>query len=259
MRRHATWMLAVVLGGCAIGQYETDPTWGYFDGELPDGCNQKDGTAELIPVSGGYCIDATEVTQKEYLDWFDPDNPPDRCSEPDPDEEDCWNQAAKSDDFPMVCVDWCEADAYCQAQGKTLCGTHEGGAVAAEVLDDPAESQWYNACSSGGRFDYPSGSDYHWSFCNVLLEDGQPPPLASVQTHAACHPPGLSVYDLVGNVAEWVNSCDGERCWVRGGAAGERDDESNLANPEDVKCTYKQFRLKHWRQDRTGFRCCQVP
>lgn len=89
---------------------------------------------------------------------------------------------------PMNCVDWSEATAYCQAQGKRL----------------PTREEWSWAASNGGRTLYPWGDEapkadqIRWK-----SREGTAP--------VGTHPAGATfngINDLAGNVFEWTSSDD---------------------------------------------------
>jgi hypothetical protein len=67
-----------------------------------------------------------------------------------------WRAHARSIRGPMqVCVDWCDAHAYCKPVGKRLCGKIGGGPNLYADYASASSSEWYRACSSGGSFTYP--------------------------------------------------------------------------------------------------------
>lgn len=121
------------------------------------------------------------------------------------------------EDEPMVCVDWCDAHAYCKAVGKRLCGAIGGGETSFEAHADPGVSQWMAACSSAGLFHYPYGNTFDPHACNGA--ELQPEECVTqgrcraraVATLPECRGPEApfnGVYDLSGNVSEWEDSCD---------------------------------------------------
>jgi len=206
--------------------------------ELEDCWNGVLCVAKSVKVTGGYAMDATEVTRGQYMAWLALSPPtsslPGRCS---------WNDSyapgagtacqSASDpskpNVPVNCVDWCDAKAYCEYVGKHLCGRIGGGAVPMEQdqLADPSLSAWYNACSSGGLYDYPYGDEWVEGACNVgSPQDATTLPVESFDTCTSAVPGFEGVYQLVGNVAEWEDACDDshvaplaaqDKCAVRGG------------------------------------------
>ena len=139
------------------------------------------------PTSGVYYIDATEVTIGQYNDWL-VTNPPLPASSDDA----CgWDMSyapdalclrtgscreAECDHHPQVCIDWCDASAYCKAVGKRLCGAINGGSIPIGDGADTDVSQWYRACTSAGKLEFPYGNNYQPGYCNdsshnLLLTD----------------------------------------------------------------------------------------
>jgi formylglycine-generating enzyme required for sulfatase activity len=142
-------------------------------------------------------------------------------------------------DIPVGCVDWCDAAAYCQWAGKRLCGKVGGGPV--DLKDGPASSgsEWYYACSQGGKTAYPYGNTYTKGTCY----DGDPDAIGGKVADSMCHgnsSPFDSILDLSGNLAEWENSCDDIHCRLRGGSAAAPLMSSHaptIRQPPRSRCT----------------------
>lgn len=221
-----------------------------------------------------FCIDRTEVTRSQYMAWLatgpSPDGLPERCdsSESFQPSEECMNHKAvcKSgcDDKPMVCVDWCDAYAYCKAMGKRLCGAIGGGPTPFDEFANDKVSQWFAACSSGGQFTYPYGNTFDPHACNVAEE--QPSAcierlecdLLNVASLSTCQPPNSpyrGIFDLLGNVMEWEDSYDTAttHCRLRGGSMDPAVGQ--------VTCAFDSMSLTrgvgpHYAGWDVGFRCC---
>lgn len=155
----------------------------------------------------------------------------------------------------MACVDWCDAYDFCQGVGKRLCGRIGGGPNAQAESTESSQSQWYNACSSGGVNDYPYGDDYQPTICNDFDYGTAHEGLRAspVQSFGECQPavPYAGVYDLSGNVLEWEDSCEVDAalfCLVRGGSYWEAGQNLLCAAGVSVHLeTYSEY---------VGFRCC---
>ena len=228
----------------------------------------------MVPWSEGFCIDSTEVTRDQYAAWL--------TSWPRIDTQDplaCgWNQDYSPDvgcmrstgrsgicegsecgDHPQVCIDWCDAVAYCTAHGKHLCGRIGGGPSSPAEYANNEISQWYAVCTSGGKYPYPYGDTYQPYSCNghenwdfSEYPNGMTTPVGSM---AECQSPlerYAGVFDLSGNVYEWEDSCEGSggsaRCNLRGGSA------VNLGNALD--CGRDLLDSRSAAGYGRGFRCC---
>lgn len=228
-------------------------------------CPTGKGGSTLVPMSGGYCIDATEVTRDQYNQWL-ATNPSTTGRPPvctfnttfAASSSTCLSASCTQNcgSHPMTCIDWCDAHAYCADQGKRLCGKVGGGAYPYQSPGITTDSQWYNACSAGGQELYVYGDNYVLNRC-VVNEGGS----SAVMYKSDCHSKVqgyLSTFDMIGNVKEWMDSCQGtsgqyDYCLVSGGSYFT----SNAAN--DAKCSSTaQFDRAAAYQD-IGFRCCTDP
>jgi formylglycine-generating enzyme required for sulfatase activity len=213
----------------------------------------------MVMLPDGYAIDITEVTRSQYTAWLstnpDPSAQPTYCLDSTRFQPDQWCmerpsvcQGSGCGQHPQVCVDWCDAIAYCQAVGKRLCGKIGGGANAVGDFADPTKSQWFNACSSGGRSDYSYGNAYNAEACNNSQTTVETGSLSTCQSSVLEY---AGVSDLSGNVAEWEDSCLGysrqaDECRVRGG--------SFLDN--NLRCDNADIFSRDTDSPTIGFRCC---
>jgi formylglycine-generating enzyme len=199
------------------------------------------GGPAMVRLPEGYCIDSTEVTMRQYQDWLDTN--PSTAGQ----ETFCAGNAFELDancvrtdpaypivghnEYPVVCVDWCDARAYCSAVHKRLCGRIGGGSETWEECTTRGVSQWHGACTSGGtNSHYVYGNGFNPDACNGAYNPDAGTYAAGksatqVGTMPGCQSsvPGYQrIFDLSGNVWEWEDACsvvDSElRCAIRGGS-----------------------------------------
>jgi formylglycine-generating enzyme len=230
----------------------------------------------MVPIPGpttdtNYSIDSTEVTRKQYAMWLATTNAATLSAQ---DSATCgWNTdftagatcmtssyvcQTDCDNHPQVCVDWCDAYAYCKGVGKRLCGKIGGGPNLSADYASASLSQWHRACSSGGSFTYPYGNTYNGTTCNGYDYWGSSSTATTlaVGTLSGCQAaaPYADAYDLSGNVWEWEDSCDSTAvgssasCRLRSGSF--TSDSSYLA------CSLgdDDYRSVVWGD--LGLRCC---
>lgn len=225
----------------------------------------------MVLLPQGYCIDSTEVTREQYAAWLSTnpsisDQPP-QCAFNDTfvAGPGCFNEllvgavylGPGNEKHPQICVDWCDAYAYCKGVGKRLCGRIGGGPSAYfDDYDKASASQWYNACSSGGINAYPYGNTFDPTACNGGNDRSRTTVQVGSMPGCQSELPGYrGVYDLSANVWEWEDCCErsngfDDLCLIRGGMFTEW--------PPDVYACDISPSMTH-RGDRAisfGFRCC---
>jgi formylglycine-generating enzyme required for sulfatase activity len=197
----------------------------------------------------GYCIDSTEVTQSQYAAFLD--SAPRREDQPDG----CASNTSfvKHNDGNIdvehgplpVSATWCDAYMYCKWAGKRLCGAIGGGASPYGTTD-PAKSEWLEACSRGGSRAHPYGATSDAGACNDGPIGGAVVEVGSFTDCVGGYP---GIFDMEGNVSEWVDECEPGPtgvCAHRGGsfATEMRTCDQYESHPRDVAFTGY------------GFRCC---
>lgn len=239
-------------GGSGAGG---DGAGGLGTGECPAGLGGP-ALVRIVVPGGAYCMDATEVTNADYDLWLgevpNPAQQPAHCSANASFTPPGWPPSATDVNRPVVKVDYCDAEAYCAAQGKHLCGAIGGGPLPSAASQDATASEWLFVCTSGGAVPYPYGGAYDTTACNGVDSPG-PNQLLDVGTSPGCEGGVQGVFDLVGNVWEWDASCDAyagpsDTCRVRGGGYDSA--------AQAMTCTAAATFPRSGSSFNVGFRCC---
>jgi len=128
--------------------------------------------------------------------------------------------------LPATTVTLAAARQHCETQGKRLC----------------TERQWMNACFGGNRLSHAYGSQPRAGICNVAASHLSPTGL-----FRRCLSDG-QIYDMLGNVMEWVESdANSESGMLAGGSF-----RSGL----QTSCFTRKMTTVHARSMEAGFRCC---
>ena len=198
-----------------------------------------------------FYIDKYEVTNGRYLEFVKATNHrvPQNPKNPT---RNLWEGTAISEslvDRPVVNVDWADADAYCTWAGRRL----------------PREAEWEKAAKGNNDWRFPWGNveptNKHLNFNQKWIGEKTLMPVGSYD--AGKSPYG--VYEMAGNVWEWVNDYYDARYY-------EKSPEKNPRGPESG--TKRVIRGAGWqnetptiriftrvdsdptiRNESTGFRC----
>jgi len=209
--------------------------------------------------AGSFCIDSTEVTSTDYIAFFaavggasGAVTRPDGCHWKTTNATGCSNGPA----FPIGCVDWCDAFAYCAWAGKRLCGSVEdGGVLPFPFAGVNTESEWSAACSPTGE-PYPYGASFQPGACDTKLADGGPAPGAvAVGSLPKCVGGIPGLFDMAGNVEEWIDSCND----VDGGPKDpchEGGDSFAFKQTGVARCDNADSDERDLQDPSVGFRCC---
>lgn len=228
-------------------------------------CNGECGTpgcgdcppSDPMPVPDqDFSIDNTEISNGAYLAFLATSpslaSQSDYCS---------WNQSFEPIsqwppdqerlEYPVVYVNWCQAEAYCHWAGGRMCGRIGGGVNPTNQHAQADKSEWMNACSANGTQEYPYGPVYEPLACNG--EDFMESAALPVNQPATCQGSLPGLYNMSGNVYEWTNECDvgqneDDLCRRRGG--------SYWSEPSLMRCAMGSSRPRDHVDDYTGIRCC---
>jgi formylglycine-generating enzyme required for sulfatase activity len=199
------------------------------------------------------CIDAAECTSENYIEH--------RCVGRDATHYRCNIGRPGGSSLPANCISSRGAEEYCAFKGKRLC----------------TKEEWRKACRGPANTRYPWGDhswdiEHNWCICNVdshgdsncsFHDHGSGTPCAQAELSGVINCPGClyfhsttsgecsfnNLFDIIGNVAEWVIDDDGSYVGM-GGSFGTGDmaaDCDNTSYPSpDIEYDWRNF----------GIRCC---
>jgi eukaryotic-like serine/threonine-protein kinase len=201
----------------------------------------EDGSSDESPLHTVYLdafwIDQTEVTLGQFEAFIRVDN------------YDA-NPCGEGENHPVACVSWFDAQAYCEWAGRRL----------------PTEAEWEKAARGGLE-----GATYPWGdhslTCDHAAENGaqyrdcygRTAPVGSFS------PNGYGLYDMVGNVWEWVSTL--YMAYPYDAADGREDVDASgyrvlrggtwdsVVGGRYLRIAYRLRALPHDGNDGIGFRC----
>jgi sulfatase modifying factor 1 len=281
----------VLASGCGKGgaapmdaAMTTDTGTGADASDLSGGVHSSCPTdlagPELVRVgwSGGvaFCIDSTEVTNAQYQKFLaaPPPTPGTRCqwntslapSTTAPGCQGTFDPVGRAD-YPVVCVDWCDAEAYCHSAGKHLCragsldGDDPGPVVHPLAVDG---SEWIIACSNDHATTYPYANEPEAGRCVDKKFLATTSGVQPAKSAATCVGGIAGLYDMSGNASEWQNNCteakasvDGkdDTCDAYGGAQSSDYADTSCTAATAATDTAAHFTRAQVASD-NGFRCC---
>ena len=185
---------------------------------------------------GAHAITTTEVTVEQYLACVE-----DGACDP-ANHRDCNSGDADLALHPMNCVNWFGATQYCGYAGGRLC----------------AEDEWIDACSGAGQGrGWPYGYVFESGRCNVqsMSEpvDGLERASAEVASMPGCQGGLDGLYDMAGNVSEWLGACKQDYCKFRGAGYLSNDPVEVFSGCGGVCAGNK----KPFMSGTVGIRCCR--
>lgn len=155
--------------GCSVGAY----TEKYMDAFM-NNCLSDEEPAHKVSITKGFWLGQTEVTVGAYK-RFTGGTGIDMPSDPD------FNQGWRNEEMPIVNVSWNDAQGYCAWAGGRL----------------PTEAEWEYAARAGSPDAlYGPLDEVAWYGAN---SGGGAHPVGEKRAN------GFELYDMLGNVCEWVN------------------------------------------------------
>ena len=182
----------------AVGKWKSRPAGMMLipDGTFMMGCTPGDDLCDVVEIPAhrvkvkAFYLDQTEVTLDAYARCVEAG----KCAAPksNMDAAYCnWGNPVRGK-HPVNCVDWAQARAYCGWMGKRL----------------PTEAEWEYA-ARGGHDDwrYPWGGEKADCDRAILSQGGDGCGKSSTLFVGSRAPNGFGLYDMAGNVAEWLEDC----------------------------------------------------
>ena len=195
-------------------------------------CDDDEKPAKKVTLTKGFYMDATEVTQGEY----------ERVMGKNP----SYFQSCGAD-CPVEQVSWNDAKAYCEKVGKRL----------------PTEAEWEYAARGGSSTAYYWGKSIDGAYAWYSDNSGS-------KTHAVGQKKanGFGLYDMAGNVWEWVADCYDSDWYSKMPATNPVNTCTGSGNRVlrggswnyyawSTRVSYRLRNLPDYRYDYVGFRCAQ--
>lgn len=183
-----------------------------------------------------YSIAATEVTVAQFRACVASGD----CDETQVDSI-CNYGKTDREDHPLNCVTHDGAAQFCAFAGGRLC----------------SEVEWVSACAGTEARGFPYGNQFDLKACNVQSNtqkvEGRERSTAPVASHPGCEGGLPGLFDMAGNVSEWISDCKETYCRFRGAGFISNDPIDMFASC-GTACSGNQKTLK---SGTVGARCCR--
>ena len=194
-------------------------------------CSDTEEPAHEVTLATFY-IDTTEVTRAAYKQCVAAGScspPPRSCA------DESWDASSLAQ-YPMTCVDWEQARAFCAWRGLRL----------------PGEAEWERAARGG------DGRIYPWGNSKPTCRKAIHAPCGEVPREVGGRPAGASPYgvlDMAGNVSEWV--ADKYAAYGHGTATNGRVVRDDANDAWHMRVTSRGYLVPSYRERTVGFRCAR--
>ena len=163
-----------------------------------------------------FCIDSREVTNEQYALFLERapvvELHPKCADSPDRTPKDGWPAGPDRARYPVGAVNWCDAQAFCVAGGKRLCGdaagdivnlTYADGNKTEVELDEDTTMEMRVACTGDGATIHPYGNEYREGACPYAQFEAT----VAADGDSGCEGGYEGIHFLEGNAQEWEGRC----------------------------------------------------
>ena len=245
---HAVIVVLLVLTSSVLGSDKVTIPAGLFMMGSSSGSSDEQPVRE-VEISS-FRMHSKEVTVEMYQECVDAG----ACTPANYDNGEClqWTRSGfenvivparyRESNYPVICVTWFQARAYCQFIGMRL----------------PTEAEWEYAARAGGDAQYSGGNNY----LNQCVSDNSGPAVVG-----SCPPNAWGLYDMTGNVWEWTSDFYERNAYSHAQNVNPKGPSAGLyrsirgggwySEPSELRITNRNWFSPGFAEASIGFRCVQ--